>query len=90
MYLSVLLKFLIMGWLLKQAQTGAVVDPIARQRVQEHLAIHYQYLQKTNPVKAREIGQKIAAELQRMGPVGPIANSPVPIANAQPETVGAI
>ena len=49
------------GWLQKQEQTGAPVDPLAKQRVEEHLAIHWQYLQKTNPQAAKKLAQQIQA-----------------------------
>ncbi len=55
-----------LGWLEKQGQTGAPVDPIARQRVQEHMAMHFQYLKQTDPAAAKQLAQKIAgAERQR-------------------------
>jgi hypothetical protein len=48
-----------LGWLQKQGQIGAPVDPVARQRVQEHMMVHWQYLKQTNPTAAKELGQKI-------------------------------
>ena len=52
---------ILLGWLQKQAMTGAMIDPIAKQRVQEHLAVHYQYLKKTQPQAARQLEQGLAA-----------------------------
>ncbi|HEV2452818.1 MAG TPA: hypothetical protein VGY98_01060, partial [Verrucomicrobiae bacterium] len=49
-----------LGWLQKQGQIGAPVDPVARQRVQEHMQMHWQYLKQTDPKTAKELGQKIA------------------------------
>jgi hypothetical protein len=35
------------------------VDPIARERVQQHMALHWQYLKQTNPTAAKQLAQKI-------------------------------
>ncbi|HEX7652959.1 MAG TPA: hypothetical protein VF607_05600 [Verrucomicrobiae bacterium] len=51
-----------LGWLTKQGLAGAPVNPTARQRVQEHLAIHWQYLQQTDPEAAKKLGQRIAMQ----------------------------
>ena len=59
------------GWLMKQAQTGAALDPTARQRVQEHMGVHFQYLAKTDPAAAKALAQKIQGEMQqRQGQAG--------------------
>ncbi|HEV2331246.1 MAG TPA: hypothetical protein VGY56_20890 [Verrucomicrobiae bacterium] len=50
-----------LGWLQKQGQIGAPVDPVARQRVQEHMLVHWQFLKQTDPEAAKELAQKIAA-----------------------------
>jgi hypothetical protein len=50
-----------LGWLQKQGQIGAPLDPVARQRVQEHMLVHWQYLKQTDPEAAKELAQKIAA-----------------------------
>ncbi|HUA64582.1 MAG TPA: hypothetical protein VME24_01965 [Alphaproteobacteria bacterium] len=55
-----------LGWLQKQGQIAAPVDPIARQRVQQHLMIHWQYLKQTDPEAAKELAQKIA-QMERAG-----------------------
>jgi len=52
-----------LGWLSKQGLHGVPVDPVARQRVQEHLALHWQYLRKTDPEAAKDLGRKIAMEI---------------------------
>lgn len=52
----------LLGWLQKQGQQGAPVDPVALQRVHEHLAVHFQWLQKTNP----EAAKQLAAQIQQM------------------------
>ena len=38
---------------------GAPVDPIARERVQQHMALHWQYLKQTNPTAGKQLAQKI-------------------------------
>lgn len=48
-----------LGWLAKQQATGAPVDPIAKQRVFQHLQMHFQYLKQTQPEVAKQILQKI-------------------------------
>ena len=50
----------LVGWLMKQAQAGVPVDPTAQQRIQQHLALHWQYLQKTQPQAAKALAQQIA------------------------------
>ena len=49
-----------LGWLQKQGQIGAPVDPIAKERVQQHMALHWQYLKQTDPTAAKQFAQKIA------------------------------
>lgn len=50
----------LLSWLQKQAMTGAPVDPVARQRVQQHLAVHFQFLQKLDPQAAAQVRAQIA------------------------------
>jgi hypothetical protein len=50
------------GWLAKQSMTGAAVDPIAKQRVTEHLAQHFNYLKQTQP----EVAKQMAAQIQQL------------------------
>ena len=52
-----------LGWLAKQGLNNVPVDPTARQRVQEHMALHWQYLQKTNPDAAKQLAIKIQQEM---------------------------
>jgi hypothetical protein len=59
-----------LGWLQKQGQIGAPVDPIARERVQQHMALHWQYLKQTNPTAAKELAQKIR-EMEGRAPSSP-------------------
>lgn len=54
----------ILGWLAKQGMMNIPVNPAARQRVHEHLAVHWQWLQKTNPDAAKMLARKIQAEMQ--------------------------
>jgi hypothetical protein len=80
---------MLLGWLQKQEMTGAPLDPIARQRVQEHLATHYQYLQKTQPQAARQLEQAISQQEQPSN----VAQMPAaggPPVQAQPDQVGMI
>lgn len=49
----------LLGWLQKQGQLGAPVDPIALQRVHQHLSVHFQWLQKTNPDAAKQLAANI-------------------------------
>ena len=48
-----------LGWLQKQNAVGAQLDPIAMQRVQEHLAVHVQYMRKTNPPAYQQFVQQV-------------------------------
>jgi hypothetical protein len=79
--------FVLMGWLQKQSMTGAPVDPIARQRVQEHLAIHFELLKQIQPEAAQQVLQQVAgaegggpgpgqAPGQQMGPMGQMGQMP--------------
>ena len=54
-----------LGWLSKQAINNVPIDPVARQRVQEHMAVHWQYLQKTNPQAAKQLAQQIQHEMMK-------------------------
>lgn len=44
--------------------TGAPVDPVARQRMHEHLAVHLQFLQQQNPAAAKQIMQMLQPQPQ--------------------------
>lgn len=62
----------LLGWLQKQGHTGQPFDPVAQQRVSEHMAAHFQMLQQINPQQARQVAQQIQqAEQQPAGPPGP-------------------
>jgi hypothetical protein len=75
-----------LGWLMKQGQQGVPVDPVARQRVQEHMAMHWQYLQKTDPEAAKALMQKIQmAMTQSQQPGG--APQPQPQQPQQPPQI---
>ena len=54
------------GWLQKQQMTGAALEPIAQQRVQQHLIVHWQYLKKLNPQAAQQLAQQLAQQEQQM------------------------
>jgi hypothetical protein len=45
---------------------GAPVDAVARERVQQHMALHWQYLEQTNPTPAKQLAQKIQ-QMERRG-----------------------
>ena len=84
-----------LGWLQKQMASGAPFDPVAAQRVQEHLAIHFQYLKQTQPEAAKELAQKIAmmmsANSGAAGTAGGAAGSPAasgPPATEEPQPIG--
>jgi hypothetical protein len=88
--------FVLLGWLQKMSMTGAPVDPIARQRVQEHLSIHFELLKQTQPEAARQVLQQISGAEQgpsgpvgQMGPMGPM-NGPMPDAGGQPPEPGGL
>jgi hypothetical protein len=61
-------------WLQKQHLSGAPVDPVAQQRVQQHLAMHFQFLQKQQPQVAKQVMMQIrqleqqASQQQQQGP----------------------
>lgn len=56
-----------LGWLAKQGMMNVPVDPVARQRVQEHMAMHWQYLKQTDPQAAKQLAHKITAEMMMKG-----------------------
>jgi hypothetical protein len=61
----------LMGWLQKQAQSGAQLDPVAVQRIHEHLALHWQFLKKMDPKAAHQLQQQIMQMEAQPGPGGP-------------------
>ncbi|MDE2020035.1 MAG: hypothetical protein KGJ13_06855 [Patescibacteria group bacterium] len=76
-----------LGWLMKQGEQGKPVDPVAIQRVQQHMAVHFQYLKKTDPAAAKQVAMKIAqAESQPMAPQpqpsAPPNGGPAPLPNS--------
>lgn len=60
----------LLGFLHKQIATGAQVDPIAAQRIKEHLAQHFQFLQQLNPQGAKQLKQQIMQAEQQPGAQG--------------------
>lgn len=56
----------LLGWLQKQEMSGAPVDAIAQQRVQQHMIVHLMYLQKLQPQAAAQVKQQIAQAEQQM------------------------
>lgn len=75
----------LMGWLQKQAQSGAAPDPVAIQRVQEHMAVHLQFLHKTQPQAARQVEQDIEAAMQQTGPAQPAPGGAGPMPGGPPQ-----
>ena len=61
--------FVLASWLQKQGMMGAPVDPVARQRVQEHLKVHWDYLQTLQPEAARQLQEQLSAQdpMQQIG-----------------------
>lgn len=59
----------LMSWLQKQTMLGIPLDPMVQQRVQQHMAVHFQYLQKEQPQAAKQILMEIhQAEQAGAGP----------------------
>jgi hypothetical protein len=78
----------LVGYLHKQVVTGAEPNPIAVQRIQQHLAQHFQILQQTQPQAARQVFQSIQ-KLEQASAQG--GQQPPPSANgngAPPTTDG--
>lgn len=66
----------LVSWIDKQHQQGAPMDQIAKQRILQHMAVHFQYLQQINPKAAQQLRQQIAMmEAQTSGapPAAPMA-----------------
>lgn len=63
----------LVGWLQKQGQQGVPVDPVAIQRIHQHLAVHFQWLQKTNPDAAKQLAAQIQQQSmpQQSAPMQP-------------------
>ena len=59
------------GWLHKQGQLGVPVDPVASQRITEHMAVHFQYLQKTDPQVAKQLLAQFKSAMQGGQPQQP-------------------
>jgi hypothetical protein len=68
----------LLSWLQKQSATQQPVDPVAQQRIHQHLAVHLQFLKQMNPQAAKQIVMQIAqAERQpRPGPPAPGGQGP--------------
>lgn len=58
------------AWLQKQTALGIPVNPVAQQRVQQHLAAHFHLLRRLQPEAARMVLQQIQQEEQPVGPPG--------------------
>jgi hypothetical protein len=55
----------LMGWLEKQSAMGVPLNPVAQQRVQQHLAVHWQMLKATQPEAAAQLQQQIVQREQQ-------------------------
>jgi len=67
---------ILISWLQAQQHMGKPLDPTAKQRVQEHLIMHWQYLKALDPKAAQQLAQQIAQMEQQAtqpgaGPGGP-------------------
>lgn len=80
----------LLGYLQKQGMTGAPVDPVARQRLQEHLAVHWQYLKQLQPQAAQQLLEQLKQQMASQGlpgqgngqPSGPPQGAPPMMENA--------
>ena len=66
----------IIGYLHKQHVTGAPMDPIAQQRILQHLAQHFEYLQKFQPEVAKQFKQQIMSMEQQATQPNNVAQLP--------------
>lgn len=64
------------GYLEFLGMQGAPVNPVARQRMQEHLAMHVRYLQEQNPAAAKQFMAAIAV-VDAPQPEAPAMGGPV-------------
>lgn len=73
----------LLSWLQKQVMTNAPVDPVAKQRIQQHLLVHFMYLKKMQPQAAAQlVKQVMAMEAPAGRPPGPVGPGPgAPAAN---------
>ena len=77
----------LLDFLHKQQATGAVIDPLAVQRIHEHLAGHMQMLQKMNPDATRQIKAAIG-QVEQATNIVPSPMSQVQ-SQAQPQPMAA-
>ena len=63
----------LLGWMQKQGMNRAPVDPQARQRIQEHLAVHMKYLKQLQPQAYTALMQQIKAQERQ-----PMQRPPMP------------
>jgi hypothetical protein len=78
----------LMSWLMKQSMSGVPPNPIAIQRVQQHLAVHFQFLKKLQPEAAKQVQMQIMQmESQGAGARPPGPKPPMP-AQAEEEFAG--
>ncbi|MDE2105953.1 MAG: hypothetical protein KGL39_52510, partial [Patescibacteria group bacterium] len=72
----------LLGWMQKQGLNRAPVDPQARQRIQEHLAVHMKYLKQLQPKAYSALMQQIKAQerqpMQRPPMPAPMAPRGIP------------
>lgn len=66
-------------WLHACGQMQTPVDPVARQRVQEHMALHWQYLKQTQPEAAKQLVAQLAQMEQQAA-----QQPPAPMGQPQP------
>lgn len=64
----------LMSWLQRQEMQRVPVDPVAQQRIQQHLALHWQFLKQLQPQAAAALAQQLKQQemeaMSRRGPGG--------------------
>lgn len=58
----------LIGYLHSRAQLGVPPDPVAIQRIQEHMATHFEYLRETQPQVVKPLQAFWAAQMQAITP----------------------
>ena len=56
----------LMGWIQKQGMQRKPVDPVAKQRIHQHLIEHLKFLQQLNPQAYKGLMQQIKQSEQQM------------------------
>lgn len=76
----------LLGWMQKQGMRRAPVDPQAKQRIQEHLAVHMKYLKQLQPQAYTALMKQIKAQERQPMQRPPSAGAaPMMARNPQPK-----